>query len=82
MIVATGRSTRQVIALAEKLKERLETRGVKEIRLEGVNQGDWVILDAGDIIVHIFRPEVREFYKIEKMWRPNGFDLVKSQALA
>ena len=68
MIVASGRSTRQVVALAEKLKIRLNLEGIRDIKLEGVSQGDWVILDAGDIIVHLFRPEVREYYGIEKMW--------------
>jgi ribosome-associated protein len=82
LIVASGRSTRQVVAISEKLKERLEARGVKDIRVEGANIGDWVVLDAGDIIVHIFRPEVREFYKIEKMWKPHSFNVVNRQALA
>jgi ribosome-associated protein len=68
MIVATGTSSRQVIRIAEKLKDRLSARGLKNIRLEGMGQGNWVIVDAGDIIVHVFRPEVRDFYNIEKMW--------------
>lgn len=68
MIVATGTSSRHVNALAKKLRERLEIRGVKNIRLEGVEQSDWVVMDAGDVIVHLFRPEVRAFYNIEKMW--------------
>ncbi len=68
MVIATGRSTRQVVALAEKLKIRLGLEGIKEVTIEGADQGDWVILDAGDIIVHLFRPEVREYYGIEKMW--------------
>ncbi len=68
MIIASGTSSRQVVALAEKLKDRLAARGVKGIRLEGADQGNWVVVDAGDIIVHVFRPEVREFYNIEKMW--------------
>jgi len=69
MIVASGRSSRQVAALAEKLKERLHAAGIKDVRLEGMTQCNWVVVDAGDIIVHLFRPEVREFYKIEKMWQ-------------
>lgn len=69
MVVASGRSSRQVGALAEKLEERLSACGMKSIRVEGKEQCDWVIVDAGDIIVHLFRPEVREFYAIEKMWR-------------
>lgn len=69
MIVASGTSSRQVGALAEKLQERLKGVGVRDIRIEGKDQCNWVILDAGDIIVHLFRPEVREFYNIEKMWQ-------------
>lgn len=68
MVIATGTSSRQVTALAEKLKDRLNVRNVKNIGIEGISQGDWVILDAGDVIVHLFKPEVREFYNIEKMW--------------
>lgn len=68
IVVASGTSTRQVVSMAEKLEERLSARGHKGIRTEGAGQGNWVVLDAGDIIVHIFRPEVREFYNIEKMW--------------
>ncbi len=70
MIIASGTSSRQVTSMAEKLKERLQERGVKDVRIEGAGQGDWVVIDAGDVIVHLFRPEVREFYNIEKMWRP------------
>ena len=70
MIVATGTSSRHVSALASKLKDRLEARGIKGIKIEGLAQSDWVAFDAGDIIVHLFREEVREFYNIEKMWLP------------
>ncbi len=70
MIVASGRSTRQVVALADKISERMKEAGYGNPRTEGMTHGDWVVLDAFDIIVHIFRPEVREFYNIEKMWRP------------
>lgn len=69
IIVASGTSSTQVIRMAEKLKDRLSARGVKDIRIEGASQGDWVVLDIGDIVVHLFRPEVREFYNIEKMWK-------------
>ena len=68
MIVATGTSSRQVGALAEKLRDRLKARGVDHVRIEGMGTCDWVIIDAGDVIVHLFRPEVRTFYNIEKMW--------------
>ena len=68
IVVASGTSSMQVKRMAEKLKDRLSVRGLKNIRLEGIAQGDWVVMDAGDIVVHLFRPEVREFYNIEKMW--------------
>lgn len=68
MIIASGTSSRHVNAMAEKLRDRLNLRGIKDIKIEGMNQSDWVAIDAGDIIVHLFRPEVREFYNIEKMW--------------
>ena len=68
MIIASGTSTRHVSALAQKLKQRLELQGVREIRMEGLTQSDWVVVDAGDIIIHLFRPEVRSFYNMEKMW--------------
>ena len=68
MVVASGRSTRQVSALTEKLVDSLkQERGVLA-RVEGKDAGDWVLVDAGDVIVHLFRPEVREFYQLEKMW--------------
>ncbi len=68
MIVASGTSSRHVQAMAEKLRDRLSIRGHKCIKIEGLSQSDWVAIDLGDIIVHLFRPEVREFYNIEKMW--------------
>jgi ribosome-associated protein len=71
MVIATGRSSRQVASIAEKLADRLKTIGVP-VRTEGKDLGDWVLLDAGDVIVHVFRPEVREFYQLEKMWAPEG----------
>ena len=69
MIIASGRSSRQVGAMAEKLAERLKSLGYKDIHIEGMGECNWVIVDAGDAIVHLFRPEVREFYNIEKMWQ-------------
>ena len=68
MIVASGTSTRHVAAVADNIIEGLEKAGVKGIRVEGKKNGDWVLIDAGDVIVHVFRPEVRSFYDIEKMW--------------
>lgn len=69
MIIASGRSSRQVSALADKVTDRATELGIKDVRVEGGRNGDWVVVDLGDIIVHLFRPEVREFYNIEKMWR-------------
>ena len=68
MIIASGTSSRHVSALARKLKERLHLKHIDEVHIEGLEQCDWVVLDAGDVIVHLFRPEVREFYNIERMW--------------
>jgi len=69
MIVASGTSSRQVAALAGKLEEKLPQYGFEVIRIEGLPTADWVVVDCGDAIVHLFRPEVRDFYNIEKMWR-------------
>ncbi len=69
MVVATGRSNRQVVALADKIMEAVKEAGYAIPRSEGIPHGDWVVVDAFDVIVHLFRPEVREFYNIEKMWR-------------
>ena len=68
MIVCSGRSTRQVVAISEKLSDRMKQELGGAARLEGKGSGDWVLVDTGDIIVHVFRPEVRDFYQIEKMW--------------
>nr|WP_240722369.1 ribosome silencing factor [Poseidonocella sp. HB161398] len=72
MVIATGRSSRQVAALAEKLTERIKAGFGVTCKIEGKDHGDWVLIDAGDVIVHIFRPEVREFYQLEKMWMTSG----------
>lgn len=74
MVVASGRSTRQVVAMAEKLTDRLKQNKGISARTEGKSAGDWVLIDAGDVIVHLFRPEVREFYQLEKMWQPVAED--------
>jgi ribosome-associated protein len=68
MVVASGRSQRHVGAIAEHLVVTLKKHGLRNIRVEGVPHCDWVLIDAGDVIVHVFRPEVREFYNLEKMW--------------
>jgi ribosome-associated protein len=72
MVVCSGRSSRQVGAMAEKLVDRLKQDHGRICKIEGKDQGDWVLIDAGDVIVHIFRPEVREFYQLEKMWMTPG----------
>ena len=71
MFVCSGRSSRQVTAIAEKLVERLKEEFGIPVRTEGKETGDWVLIDTGDVVVHVFRPEVREFYQLEKMWLPN-----------
>ena len=68
MVVASGRSTRQVSALAEKLIDKVKADLGVLSKVEGKSAGDWVLIDTGDVSVHIFRPEVREFYQLEKMW--------------
>lgn len=68
MVIASGRSTRHVAAIAEQLVQALKERGQRDLRVEGMAQCDWVLIDAGDVVVHIFRPEVRSFYNLEKLW--------------
>ena len=68
MVIASGRSNRQVVAIADHLAERLKQAGHRVISVEGKEVGDWVLVDSGDIVVHIFRPEPRAFYALEKMW--------------
>jgi len=68
MVVASGRSHRHVAAVAEHLLKALKDAGYGNARVEGLSSADWVLIDAGDVVVHIFRPEVREFYNLEKMW--------------
>ncbi len=67
MIVASGRSSRQVASMAQKLAERIKKAG-RSARIEGLPSADWVLIDAEDVIVHLFRPEVRSFYNLERMW--------------
>ena len=68
MVVTSGRSNRQVAAIADHLLKDLAAAGVRGVRVEGMPNCDWVLIDAGDVIVHVFRPEVRAFYNLEKMW--------------
>nr|WP_302053894.1 ribosome silencing factor [Sphingomonas tagetis] len=68
MVVASGRSTRQVASMAQKLAEKIKAEFGRNPRIEGLPTADWVLIDAGDVIVHLFRPEVRSFYNLERMW--------------
>lgn len=81
MVIASGRSARQVGAIAEKLAERMKQATGRTPRIEGKETGDWVLIDTDDVIVHVFRPEVREFYQLEKMWMPaDALSRVREQA--
>lgn len=73
MVIASGRSQRHVGALADKLARELKDQGLGNISIEGVPACDWVLLDAGDVIIHLFRPEVRDFYNLERIWSPEAF---------
>lgn len=68
MVIASGRSSRHVAAMAEKIAGRIKQEGFGSARVEGLPNADWVLIDAGDVIVHLFRPEVRTFYNLERMW--------------
>ena len=68
MVIASGRSTRQVASMAVKLADKIKERFGRNVRIEGLPAADWVLIDADDVIVHLFRPEVRTFYNLERMW--------------
>jgi ribosome-associated protein len=72
MVIASGRSTRQVASMAQKLAEEIKKAGFGHARIEGLPAADWVLIDAGDVVVHLFRPEVRSFYNLERMWSFEG----------
>ena len=71
IVIASGRSQRHVGAVADQIQKKLKEAGHGRVRVEGLPQCDWVLVDAGDVIVHVFRPEVREFYNLEKLWTPD-----------
>ena len=77
MVVASGKSTRQVASMANKLAEKIKAQCGRSPRIEGLPTADWVLIDAGDVIIHLFRPEVRSFYNLERMW---GFGDAAGQA--
>ena len=79
MVIASGRSTRQVASMASKLADRIKQALGKNVRIEGLPAADWVLIDADDVIVHLFRPEVRSFYNLERMWA-FGDDAVSASA--
>ena len=72
MVICSGRSSRQVASISEKLADRLRQQFGVAAKMEGKETGDWVLIDGGDVIIHVFRPEVRDFYQLEKMWMPGG----------
>ena len=74
MVVVSGRSSRHVLAIADHVMTDLKDEGFGNARVEGLDGGDWVLIDTGDIIIHVFRPEIREFYTIEKMWAAPDLD--------
>lgn len=83
MVIASGRSTRQVGAMAEHLREKLKAAGLTGVAAEGMTRCDWVLIDGGNVVVHLFRPEVRAFYNLEKMWgSPLTEDTSAAHALA
>ena len=82
MVIASARSSRQVVAISEKLEELLKQAHGVLSKTEGKETGDWVLIDTGDVVVHLFRPEVRDFYQLEKMWLPLGTGAENVQAAA
>ena len=72
MVICSGRSSRQVSSISEKLVDRIKQVHGRVSKVEGKDAGDWVLIDTGDVIVHVFRPEVRDFYQLEKMWLDHG----------
>jgi ribosome-associated protein len=78
MVVTSGRSQRHVSAVADHVVKDIEEAGGHRVRIEGMRQGDWVLIDAGDVIVHVFRPEIRAFYNLEKMWAATSRDARRS----
>jgi ribosome-associated protein len=79
MVIASGRSSRHVASLAENLVEALKKAGNRTLSVEGAQRADWILVDAGDIIIHLFRPEVRKFYNLERMWGEELMDKPQAQ---
>jgi ribosome silencing factor RsfS/YbeB/iojap len=74
MVIATGIADRQISAMAAHLEDKLHEAGIKRVQIEGAGGSDWVLIDAGDIVVHLFKPEARELYGLERMWGPSALD--------
>lgn len=79
MVVTTGRANRHVGAIAENVAKALKDAGLKKLHIEGLTNCDWVLIDSGDVVVHIFRPEVREFYSLERLWTQNPATTAKAR---
>jgi len=72
LIIASGRAQRQIAAIADYLRAAFMKLGVSQVRIEGLPEANWVLVDAGDIVVHLFRPEVRDYYRLEDIWKRRG----------
>jgi len=85
LVIASGRSDRHVGALADHLVEKLKALGLPSVPTEGMERCDWVLLDAGDVVVHVFKPEIRTFYNLEKLWgddMPSAFEMGRAELIA
>ena len=81
MLIASGTSSRQIRAIAENTVTEIKKSSNVNVNIEGVSQSDWVLIDAGDIIIHLFRPEVREFYNLEKMWQVDSTEDASTETI-
>ena len=81
MLIASGTSSRQIRAIAENTVTKIKKSSNVNVNIEGLNQSDWVLIDAGDIIIHLFRPEVREFYNLEKMWQVDSTEDASTETI-
>ena len=81
MLIASGTSSRQIRAIAENTVTKIKKSSNVNVNIEGLNQSDWVLIDAGDIIIHLFRPEVREFYNLEKMWQVDSSEDASTETI-
>jgi ribosome silencing factor RsfS/YbeB/iojap len=82
MVIATGLADRQITAMAGHLEEKLHEAGIRRVRVEGAGGSDWVLLDAGDIVVHLFKPDARALYALERMWGTEALDVAPDETPA